>query len=115
MPEALIAKCGLDCSQCEAYLATQDHDIQVLTSMSEQANQQFGMTLTWEDSQCDGCMSGGRQIGYCGQCKVRMCAIEHDVENCAYCPEYGCATITEFFEMAPHAKTSLDAIYQSLL
>ena len=114
MTTTLIAKCGLDCFACDAYIATQANDIQTLTKLSEEANQQFGLTFTWEDSLCDGCMGAGRQIGYCSQCKVRQCAIDHDVENCAYCSEYGCSTITKFFELAPRAKTNLDAIYASL-
>jgi hypothetical protein len=58
--------------------------------------------------------AGGRKIGYCSQCKVRQCAIERDVKNCAHCPDYGCGIIGEFFEIAPVAKTSLDAIHASL-
>jgi len=114
MTTTMIAKCGLNCFECEAYIATQANDLDTLTRLSEDANQQFGLTLTWEDSQCDGCMAKGRQIGYCSQCKVRLCAIEHKFENCAHCPDYGCATITEFFVMAPRAKINLDAIHASL-
>jgi len=115
MTSSLIAKCGLNCLECDAYIATQSNDIETLTKLSEDANLQFGMTLTWVDSQCVGCLGDGLQIGYCSQCKVRLCAIEHNVENCACCPEYGCTTITEFFNMAPKAKTNLDAIHASLM
>jgi hypothetical protein len=104
MSKVLIAKCGLDCFECDAYLTTQNNDLPALAKMSEHANQQFGMTLTWEDSQCDGCMSSGRQFGFCSQCKVRLCAIEHNLENCAHCPEFGCTTITEFLAMLPVQK-----------
>ena len=114
METSLIAKCGLNCLECDAYIATQSNNLEMLTKLSEDANHQFGMNLTWQDSQCDGCLGEGRQIGYCSQCKVRLCAIEHDVENCAYCPEFGCTTITEFFDMAPKAKTNLEAIHTSL-
>ena len=111
----LIALCGLNCSECEAYIATQANDIETLTRLSDQANHQYNLSLTWEDSQCDGCITiGGRLIGYCSQCSVRQCAAEHEVVNCAYCPEYGCATITQFFEMAPEAKTNLDFIRSNL-
>ncbi|NIW44115.1 MAG: DUF3795 domain-containing protein [candidate division Zixibacteria bacterium] len=114
MATEMIAMCGLNCMECEAYIATQANDIDTLTKLSNDANQQSGMHLNWQDSLCDGCIGEGRQIGYCSQCKVRNCATEHQVENCAYCPEYGCTTITEFFEMAPKAKSNLDAIYAAL-
>lgn len=115
MSTSLTGKCGLDCSECEAYIATQANDIETLTILSDKANQQYNLSLTWEESQCDGCTTiGGRKIGYCSQCNVRQCAIEHEVVNCAYCPEYGCATITQFFEMVPKAKTKLDLIWSNL-
>ena len=114
METPLIAKCGLNCLECDAYIATQVNAIETLTKFSEEANQQFSMTLTWQDSQCDGCSGEGRQIGYCSQCSVRLCALQHKVENCAYCPEYGCSTITEFFSIAPKAKANPVAIHASL-
>jgi len=115
MTVPLIAKCGLICSECEAYIATQENDFQTLAKLSDHSNQQYNLSLTWEDSQCDGCTTiSSRQIGYCSQCSVRQCATEHEVENCAYCPDYGCTIITEFFAMAPKAKTILVLIRSNL-
>jgi hypothetical protein len=114
MTEKMIAKCGLICTECEAYIATQAEDIEALTRMANQANEQFGMTMTWEDSRCFGCQSDEKKIGYCDTCTVRLCALEKEVETCAHCPEYGCATITAFIEAAPKAAETLADIRSKL-
>lgn len=114
MAEKMIAKCGLICTECEAYLATQANDIEALTRMAEEANAQFGMTMTWEDGRCFGCLSDKKKIGYCDSCAVRLCAVERSVENCAYCDAYPCNTISAFLEHAARAEQTLTDIRQSL-
>ena len=114
MEKQIIAYCGLICTECEAYTATQANDVAALMELAEKSSEFIGHTLTWEENQCDGCLSDGRQIGYCSQCAVRKCAVEHAVENCAYCPEYGCDTLLTFFEMAPSASITLENIRKSL-
>jgi hypothetical protein len=106
----MIAKCGLVCTECEAYLATQANDREALTRMAKDANKQFNMTMTWEDSRCFGCLSEEKKIGYCDSCSVRICAVEKDVTNCAHCADYGCETISKFWEVAPRAKENLEQI-----
>ena len=110
----MIGKCGLVCTACEAYIATQADDRQTLTRMAEEANEQFNMTMSWEDSRCFGCLSEGKKIGYCDSCAVRICAVEKGVTNCAYCDDYGCETISKFWEAVPSAKITLDEIHQAL-
>lgn len=75
MSERMIAKCGLVCTECEAFLATQANDIAALTRMAEAANEQFGMQMTWEDGRCFGCQSDLKKIEYCDTCAVRLCAV----------------------------------------
>ena len=50
MTDKMIAKCGLICTECEAYIATKNNDIDALTIMSQKASEQFDMTLTWEEA-----------------------------------------------------------------
>ena len=114
MMEKMIAKCGLTCTECEAYIATMTNDIDALTIMANKATEQFGTEFTWEDSICNGCLSDGKKIGYCAQCGVRACAMERGMENCAHCPDYGCETANAFWQHAPRAKTRLDSIRASL-
>jgi hypothetical protein len=41
-------------------------------------------------------------------CEVRACGIEKNVKNCAYCEDYGCEILNNFFNMAPHVKKLLE-------
>ena len=114
MNETMIAKCGLVCNECDAYIATQNNDLAALQKMSEEASKQFNKTFTVEDSMCTGCLSAGIQCPYCDECAVRLCALDKGVENCAYCEDFGCETITAFIEHAPKARTNLEAIRATL-
>ena len=51
---------------------------------------------------------------HCAECDVRACVASRVLPNCAHCKDYGCQTITKFFEWVPAAKEQLDAIRASL-
>jgi hypothetical protein len=107
----LIAACGLDCSQCDSYLATQANDLLKLETVVEKWTSEYHATgLTVENIQCDGCMTPGRKTGHCGECNIRQCAMEHGVVNCSACPEYACEQLSAFFQFVPQARINLDAL-----
>jgi predicted nucleic acid binding AN1-type Zn finger protein len=107
----LIAACGLDCAKCDAYIATQANDQVALEKLAEKWRVDYSApNITAANVLCDGCMTGGRTIGYCKECKIRSCAQEHGLENCAACPDYACETLTAFWTNAPQAKINLDAL-----
>ncbi len=113
--EKIIAYCGLVCTDCEAYIATQENDPDTLEQMAARMREQFNMPdISVEAILCDGCLGDGRKGGYCSQCKVRLCGVERGVVNCAHCAEYVCEELTSFFGRAPHAQTMLDEIRASL-
>jgi len=107
----LIAACGLDCAQCEAYLATQAGDLLVLEQLAVKWSQQFNAPgLSAEAIQCDGCLLPGRKIGHCAECGLRLCVLERQLPNCAACPDYPCEQLTGFLQSAPQAKANLEAL-----
>jgi hypothetical protein len=113
--KVMIAKCGLDCAKCEAYLATQKNDQKKLQEIAENWSKQFGSAFTVESVMCDGCISlSNRLCGYCQICEIRKCAFKEQVVNCAYCKDYPCKTLNDFFGMAPLAKTNLEEIRKEL-
>ena len=113
--DKMIAFCGLVCTECPAFLATQENDDTKRKEVAEAWSKQFNMTIKPEDINCDGCKSEGKRlIGYCHICQIRKCSQEKGVENCAHCDEYACEKLTEFFAMAPMAKTSLEEIRKVL-
>jgi Protein of unknown function (DUF3795) len=104
----MIAACGLDCSQCEAYTATQADDLLALERVVEKWSKEYnapGMTI-----QCDSCMTEGRKIGYCAECGIRRCVVERGLANCAACPDYACEQLSAFFQRVPQIKINLDAL-----
>jgi len=114
--DRMIAYCGLVCSECKAYIATQARDWPALEKMAEQARKEFGQPdATAESVLCDGCRGDGEHKGgYCAVCEVRACAIARGLANCAHCDDYVCDKLEGFFGMVPAARDTLDEIRASL-
>ncbi len=110
----IIAYCGLSCSDCPAYIATQEDDNAKRKETAETWSQEFNADIKPEDINCDGCLSNERVFRHCNVCEIRKCAREKDVMNCAHCDEYACEKLSEFFEMVPDTKERLDAIRKNL-
>ena len=110
--ETMIAYCGLVCTNCEAYLATQANDRLALERLAARARTEYGMlTATAENGQCDGCLStSDRKCGYCAECAIRACGVARGAANCAHCPDYACEKLIGFFGMAPQARVTLDGL-----
>lgn len=107
----LIAACGLDCAQCEAYIATQANDLLTLERVAEKWSGEFNAPgLSAENIQCDGCITEGRKIGHCAECKIRLCTLERGLATCAACPDYACEQLSAFFQAVPQAKANLEAL-----
>lgn len=118
----MVACCGLPCSDCPAYFATQAGDEEGLERVLVQWREAFDAPhLTVADILCDGCLPGdGRLCGYCRYCKIRPCAMTRKLSNCAYCDEYPCDELERllsicdqqdgFFSYARRARYTLEAI-----
>ena len=112
--ERIIGRCGIICSECPAYIATQANDRAALERMAKEASKQLNRSITAEAGMCDGCLTTTGRIGQCvSECEVHACAVERDVLSCAYCDEYGCAKITGFLKEMPEAKATLEEIRAS--
>ena len=113
--EKMIAYCGLNCTECQAFIATQNDDDEKRKETAETWSKQFNQDIKPEDINCDGCTTEtGRLIGFGNFCEIRKCAQEKSLENCAYCNDYGCQKLEKFFEMVPMAKDSLEEIRKGL-
>ena len=114
MSSQLLAYCGLDCGQCQAYIATQANDIAKLTTL---AGEWFDGSSDHTIILCDGCQpihSESRIMKWCSECPTRACAISRDLENCAYCDDYGCEKLLMVFSQSQEAKSNLDHIRSGL-
>jgi hypothetical protein len=112
----LIAVCGLICSDCGAYLATQADDPAALEKVAAQWRLEYNApNITVAGVACDGCLPEGRKCAHCAECQIRACGLAHGVANCAYCADYAtCAKIAGFFQMVPAARVTLDGVRAAL-
>ena len=111
--EKMIAYCGLECTSCPTYIATQNDDDAARAKTAAYYSEKFGFDLKPEDINCDGCLSeGGKLIGYCHTCEIRKCCQDKDLVHCAVCDEQPCEKLANFHKFSPDAKAGFDALIQ---
>lgn len=107
----MIAKCGLVCSECPAYIATQKNDDVLRAETAKKWSEMFKSDIKAADINCDGCPSDtGRLFNYCATCEIRKCAREKKVPTCAACPEYSCQKLDAFLTQVPEARKVLEEL-----
>jgi len=111
MMKKIVAYCGIICSDCPTFKATQMDDNNERTRVAKLWTEQYGAEHKIEDINCDGCLSQGPRIyRYCTTCEIRKCGLERSVENCAYCEDYACDKLSKLFAEFKPAKEVLDGI-----
>ena len=107
----MIARCGMDCSQCGAYIATQeDCDVKRKT-VAEAWTIEYKTDIAPEQINCQGCTSAGTKFFFTESiCDIRKCATEKASPHCAKCPEYICEKLQEFIKTAPAVGEALVAL-----
>jgi hypothetical protein len=109
--QGIIAYCGLNCSECPAYIAKKTDDDQLRKKTAEEWSKAFNSDIKPEDINCDSCLTTeGVVIQYCNVCEIRKCARERNVENCGHCEEYTCEKLEKWFKNVPSAKAVLNRI-----
>ena len=110
------AYCGIECGDCEAYIATQNNDITELDAIAKKWTAQYGgKNIGGDMCVCDGCSAGKRvSTAHAVTCGIRVCASGRGVATCAHCPDYGCTTLQGFFAFAPVLKEKLEAIRKEI-
>ena len=120
-----LAYCGLICRTCQIYLATREPDkekkYKMRADIAREITKHYGGETKSEDvGDCDGCKTeGGRLFGT--DCPMRICAVEKDIESCAYCDDYPprdavrcCEALEKLFSTDPGARERLDKIRSKL-
>jgi len=106
----IIGACGLGCSSCHAYQATQAGDRAAMERVAAAWREEYkapGITIEW--IACDGCLASGvRKCGHCAECGIRSCAFGRGVANCAGCADYPCPQIAGFLAHVPEARRTLE-------
>lgn len=106
----MIAYCGLDCSKCDAYLATiENSDIKRMET-ARKWSKMLRHKIKPEQVNCEGCRSGGMNFFHCTKCKIRQCCISKNIDHCAACTKYICSMLAPFLKLAPEAGLALEKL-----
>lgn len=110
--DSIVAYCGLLCSDCSAYKATQAKDQAALEAVAAEWRQEYNAPdITVASVMCDGCPgTEGLKCGHWSECDIRACAMAAGVETCAACESYPCERLEGFFGFVPEARANLDAL-----
>lgn len=113
--EQMIAFCGLNCTQCPMYIATQNDDASARAEAAKMLDDTYGFKFQPEDINCDGCHTeNGRLLGYCNSCKVRACGKSKGIDNCAHCSDQPCGDLAGFHKMSAKAKSAFEEILKNV-
>jgi hypothetical protein len=111
--EKIIAYCGINCSECLAYLATQKGNLEEIETVAKEWSTS-ALSFKSEDIYCDGCNQEGRIFTWCSECPIKICCQEKGLKNCAHCEDYFCDKLKITFDKVPLAKECLDKIRKNL-
>ena len=67
----MIACCGLDCSQCGAYQATQANDDTKRAAVAKEWSERYNVDVRPDQITCNGCRSDGQKFYYCSDLCAR--------------------------------------------
>ena len=114
--DRIVAYCGLVCTDCPAYIATQANDREALERVAAQWRQEYNAPdITVDSVICSGCVTeDARKCGHWHECEIRACGAARGVANCAHCDDYVCERLEAFFGFVPDARVVLDEIRDSL-
>jgi hypothetical protein len=104
----LIASCGLDCSTCDARIATLTDDNILRQKTADLWKEAHNADITADMINCTGCREAGAKIGYCSVCEIRNCAIEKQFTTCGECKELNdCSIVRKVHSIVPEALENL--------
>jgi hypothetical protein len=94
----MLGYCGINCDTCPAYQGTITTNLGLL---EKAAGDFWDGAYSAKDWVCLGCTPAdqGFLAKFCAKCRIRSCAIEKGVQNCAACDSFdACAILREIME-----------------
>ena len=105
----MIAYCGLDCENCDAYLATVNNDQELRKKTAKLWAELNNAPIFPEHINCEGCRVDGVKTVFCdSMCGIRQCAMKKGVNTCGDCSDLEkCSIIIAILENNPSALKNL--------
>lgn len=105
----MIAYCGLDCENCDAYLATVNNDQELRKKTAKLWAELNNAPIFPEHINCEGCRVDGVKTVFCdSMCGIRQCALKKDVKTCGDCSDLEkCPIVGAILENNPSALINL--------
>jgi hypothetical protein len=105
----LIACCGINCSGCEARIATVNNDDELRKITAEKWREIYkSPDLRPEMINCTGCRPAGVKYNFCSRCEIRNCSTGKGFETCGECVEISnCSIVSVVHNIVPEAIENL--------
>ena len=105
--EKLIAYCGLDCAECDAYLAMKNNDQALREKTAAEWSKVHNSNITPEMINCVSCKGNGVKHR-CSECEIYKCASVKNIENCGFCDGFKtCKIINDHIAEVPFVAKNL--------
>ena len=112
--EKIIASCGLNCSTCDARIATLNDDNELRAKTADAWKVMFNAPdISIEMINCTGCREEGVNFAHCQDCEIRNCVISNNFKTCAECSEIdSCLKLMNITQYAPEAMDNLKSLFE---
>jgi hypothetical protein len=109
MMEKLIACCGLNCTTCDARIATIHDDDELRKVTADKWRSAFNAPgLDYKMINCTGCRVEGTKFSHCNECEIRNCVKAKGFETCGDCNLMDtCTIVAGIHKYVPEAITNL--------
>ena len=105
----MIAFCGIDCSKCIGFIATQSGKQDELEKVAKEWSIKFKADVMPEHVVCNGCKASGDKSFHCVYlCKIRVCCLGKGLNNCAECDDYPCEDLQFILDNTSDAMDNLE-------
>ncbi len=113
--EKLISSCGLNCSACDAYIATINDDDKLRKLTADKWRVEFNAAgITPDMINCTGCREPGAKFSHCELCEIRKCVRAKGFGTCAECSEMdSCTIVSAIHQYVPEAVANLRSLKQA--
>jgi len=107
----MFAYCGIDCSKCKSYIATQSGSCEALAKVAKNLEKTYRAEVKPEYVICDGCKTDKRHSFFCSNlCKMRQCCIGKKYNSCIECSDYPCKELELELNNTPEARKNLEKL-----